>query len=351
MPHNLYCTADDIGLTTGGGIVTHYESMALASLGPAIIIGKAQLKSNIRNSPFSADAALYQQLIQIKESNDIKKFDIAHFYSGSFPATIDWLNAYGTKVAYTCAAHDPAISREEYERLNIPYEYHHLTNPTLRAYYTKCYKAAKLIICPSTNSAMIMRDVFDCKNITIIPHGTNIPAMVADFPIDFVLGYLGQNGPDKGLIYALRAWSHLKLDAKFKLCSDFNTVHWLNNNIGGHQIEVLGRVENVSDFYNQISVYIQPSSTEGFGIPVLEAMAHGRPVICSAGTGAVDLVKDGVNGFIVPIRDPNAIAECILKFKNDPGMIRRMGAAARETAMTCTWDIIMNKYAETLRSL
>jgi len=44
------------------------------------------------------------------------------------------------------------------------------------------------------------------------------------------------------------------------------------------RFKILGFVENLVDFYKQISVYIQPSITEGFGITPLEAMAYGRPV-------------------------------------------------------------------------
>ena len=68
-------------------------------------------------------------------------------------------------------------------------------------------------------------------------------------------------------------------------------------------------VDNVGKMYNSCSVYVQPSVTEGFGIPVLEAMAYARPVIVTEGAGVYELVDDGKEGFVVPIRNPDVIKE------------------------------------------
>jgi glycosyltransferase involved in cell wall biosynthesis len=64
----------------------------------------------------------------------------------------------------------------------------------------------------------------------------------------------------------------------------------------------------------------------------MEAMACGLPVICSriGGTGA--MIADGVDGLLVPQRDPAAIAAAIARLDDDPRLRRRIGAAARRTA-------------------
>ena len=105
----------------------------------------------------------------------------------------------------------------------------------------------------------------------------------------------------------------------------------------------MGRVENVSDFYNSISVYCQPSVTEGFGLPCLEAMAHGRPVIVSEGAGVSELVKDGVEGYVVPIRDAGAIAERIDWLRRKPEKVKEMGEKARLKAEKYTWERTRNE--------
>jgi glycosyltransferase involved in cell wall biosynthesis len=61
-------------------------------------------------------------------------------------------------------------------------------------------------------------------------------------------------------------------------------------------------------------VFVFPSIEDGFAIVVGEALACGLPVITTRNTGASDLVQPGENGEIVPIRDPEAIAQAVLKW-------------------------------------
>jgi len=88
------------------------------------------------------------------------------------------------------------------------------------------------------------------------------------------------------------------------------------------------------------------SVNEGFGITALEAMAHGRPVIVAEGAGSHDVVRNGVDGFIVPVRDPDAIAEKIDWFKDNPDKLREMGKEAQKTARKYSWDKIEQHYQE-----
>jgi glycosyltransferase involved in cell wall biosynthesis len=106
----------------------------------------------------------------------------------------------------------------------------------------------------------------------------------------------------------------------------------------------MGWVEKPANLFSRCSVLVAPSVTEGFGICVLEAMAHGRPVIVSEGAGAADVVDDDVNGFVVPRRNPDAIADRIMQLKNSPDLALEMGLQAREKAMQYTWDKIIPQY-------
>ncbi len=80
--------------------------------------------------------------------------------------------------------------------------------------------------------------------------------------------------------------------------------------------------------YSQASVLVLPSIQDGFGMVQAQAMACGVPVIATENTGAADLFTDGVEGFIVPIRDAGAIREKIIALYENPATREQMGEAA-----------------------
>lgn len=84
-------------------------------------------------------------------------------------------------------------------------------------------------------------------------------------------------------------------------------------------------------------VFVFPSLFEGFGLVLLEAMACGLPVIATPHTAAPDIVEPGVEGFIVPIRSPEAIAARLGELAADEPRRQAMGRAARLRAEAFTW--------------
>ncbi len=91
--------------------------------------------------------------------------------------------------------------------------------------------------------------------------------------------------------------------------------------------------------YQRSSVFVLASVADGFGMVVPQAMACGLPVIVTENVGASDLVRDGVNGFVVPIRSPHLIAERLRELHGNPELARRMGEAAAQTVRTgFTWS-------------
>jgi glycosyltransferase involved in cell wall biosynthesis len=349
---NLFCTADRIGTETGGGVVTKYEAEALKALGDMASLDATQINPaafGYPNSPYVqdylADAMVLQMLTE--------KIDLAHFYSGMFGKTIWRLKNAGVKVTQTIAAHDSVLSREEFQKLGIPYDFPHLNERRLFLTYVEGQLLADKVICPSLASKRIVES-YGVRDALVIPHGVVPPDSITPMPETFNVGYLGQVGPDKGLIYLLEAWSKLNLTGSRLLIAgrDGPQMAPIWNRLGGKgEVEFLGWVDKPSQLYNRCSVYVQPSVTEGFGIEVLEAMAHGRPVIVSEGAGAADVIENEITGFVVPRRNPDAIADCILKLKNDPELCASMGAAARSVALCYTWDKIIPQYQTVWRNL
>src|SRR5205823_111461 len=89
--------------------------------------------------------------------------------------------------------------------------------------------------------------------------------------------------------------------------------------------------------YATHDLLVFPSRYEGFGMVFLEAMAAGLPVVATPVGGVVDIVRDGENGVMVPVGDPDALARAVLELWRDPERRARIGAAAHLTARSYAW--------------
>jgi glycosyltransferase involved in cell wall biosynthesis len=98
-------------------------------------------------------------------------------------------------------------------------------------------------------------------------------------------------------------------------------------------LEWPGQVADVLPYISRSSVYVLPSYyREGVPRSTQEAMAMGRPVITTDNTGCRETVIDGVNGFLVPVRDERALAGAMLRFVEQPDLIEPMGRESRRLA-------------------
>ena len=91
----------------------------------------------------------------------------------------------------------------------------------------------------------------------------------------------------------------------------------------------------VREQFLRADIFVHPSLAEGCATAALEALACGLPVVATPNAGT--LVRDGVEGFIVPIREPGLLADRIEALVTDPALRERMSAAARRRAQDATW--------------
>lgn len=104
-------------------------------------------------------------------------------------------------------------------------------------------------------------------------------------------------------------------------------------------------------YYAAAEMVVMPSHYESFGMVALEAMAMGRPVIASEVGGLAFLIQDGVNGYHVPTRDPEALAERIYELLTNSECREEMGLAARQNAERFDWSFIADEIVNLYRSL
>lgn len=93
----------------------------------------------------------------------------------------------------------------------------------------------------------------------------------------------------------------------------------------------LGYQEDVSGWYRAFDAMILPSANEGTPVVVIEALAAGCPVVATSVGGVPDVVREGVDGFLVPMGDTEALAERLTRLAEDPELRATMGAAGRES--------------------
>ena len=97
-------------------------------------------------------------------------------------------------------------------------------------------------------------------------------------------------------------------------------------------IEYWGQLEDVLSALGKSQVFVLPSYREGTPRSTLEAMSTGRPVITTDAPGCRETVQHGVNGFLVPAKDPVALAEAMERFVTDPALAETMGTNSRMIA-------------------
>jgi glycosyltransferase involved in cell wall biosynthesis len=98
------------------------------------------------------------------------------------------------------------------------------------------------------------------------------------------------------------------------------------------RIIMSGHQADVPAWMQAMDVIVHASDFEPFGIVIIEAMALGKPVVAGDAGGPREIVQDGLSGLLVPFDDPEALANAVLRYLDDPDYARRVAHAARARA-------------------
>ncbi|MEA3407724.1 MAG: glycosyltransferase family 1 protein [Chloroflexota bacterium] len=196
------------------------------------------------------------------------------------------------------------------------------------------------------------------EKITVIPDGVeprmkplHDPAAIEalrqryHLPSDMLL-FLGTLEPRKNIITLLEAYALLRqrTDIRHGLVVAggrgwyYDEIYAMAKRLGLQEaVQFTGYVpdEELPLWYNAADLFVYPSLYEGFGLPPLEAMACGTPVITSNTSSLPEIVGDG--GLTVDPHDPQALAEAIYSVLSDPAHHERLAQAARSQASRFSW--------------
>lgn len=178
--------------------------------------------------------------------------------------------------------------------------------------------------------------------VRVIPYGTDPlseprPGVTARGKLRVL--FVGALSQAKGLGYLLEAVAELERDLEFTLIGRrvSLTIPASSMLANYRWIPSLPHDQLLREMA-QHDVLVLPSLHEGFGLVMTEAMAQGLVVITTSHTAGPDLITDGADGFLVPIRSAAAIQEKLVLLRNDRDRLRAMQGAAQEKARACTWE-------------
>jgi glycosyltransferase involved in cell wall biosynthesis len=197
------------------------------------------------------------------------------------------------------------------------------------------------------------------RRIEIFPYGAASPV---DAPIaerskhePLRILYAGQLTQRKGLAYLFEGLSRFEYPYELSLAGPFPTTFCeaLEAALENPNHRWLGILPHARLLREMIRnhVFIFPSLAEGFGLVVTEALSAGLPVITTANTCGPEIMTDGGEGFIVPIRDPDAIAEKFTLLYEEEGRRRAMAEAAKRRATEVSWVRFEDQVAGLVREL
>ena len=202
---------------------------------------------------------------------------------------------------------------------------------------------ADVVIVPSTFSKNSLEQAPGLKaSVEVVPYGAPSVSRTASENRNARLAILFVGGltQAKGLSYLLEAAAKLERQMNLTLIGQrVSPVVPAPAALAKHRWIPSLPYNDLLGEMSRHDVLVLPSLHEGFGLVIGEAMAQGLVVIATPHTAAPDLIEDGVDGFIVPIRSADAIAEKLELLVQDPARLHEMKQAARRKAQAHGWEV------------
>jgi glycosyltransferase involved in cell wall biosynthesis len=196
------------------------------------------------------------------------------------------------------------------------------------------------------------------ERIAVVPYGIDPAPMAKASTRDhnrFRVLYVGQIDIRKGLRYLIAAFEQLRHPNKELWIVGPTTsqtgIADLTLPTGTRFFGVL-KGEELAQVYREANVFVLPTIEEGLALVLGEALSFGVPVVTTVNSGGDDLFTDGVEGFIVSIRSPDAIAERLQQLADQPELRMKMSLAAQARSRGLqSWDETGARLVKTLASL
>lgn len=222
-----------------------------------------------------------------------------------------------------------------------------LVQRMVRGLYRQALKRAELVLFQNPDDEALFRrlGLLSQEALSQVVNGSGIDtarfmqAPLPKGPPSFLL--IARLLGDKGIREYVEAAARVQErhpETTFKVVGDIDvnpdsiSRQELDEWIAAGHINYLGKLEDVRPAIAGSSIYVLPSYREGTPRTVLEAMAMGRPIITTDAPGCRETVVEGDNGYLVPVKSVDALAEAMLRFIEQPGLAEQMGQRSRVIA-------------------
>ena len=224
----------------------------------------------------------------------------------------------------------------------------------------KVHRRAELIVVPSPSIAQVAHQLarIPLEKFRVIPNAVDPDEFRIERTRDraFRVGFLGRLDPIKRIPDLLQA---VKM-----LVPEDGVVHLHVFGAGEQRAAVVsdiahlglrdvvtmhGTVSKPQEALKEMDLLVLPSSAEGFGLVLIEAMAAGIPVIGTDAPGIRDVVRNGGTGLLVPVGSPQELAEAIRRIMTDSALRHRLVSRALiDVRERFTWAAVLRDYADVL---
>jgi alpha-maltose-1-phosphate synthase len=203
---------------------------------------------------------------------------------------------------------------------------------------------ADRVIVPSSYVQSTLPASVPASRVQVIPYGAPVVAAErlprrTEKSGKLRVLFVGTLSQGKGLSYLLEAIAKVESAVEFTMigtrvgsCKPLDAAvqryRWMSSIPHGAVLEAM----------SEHDVLAFPTLSEGLALVILEAMSRGMTVVTTPNSGGLGIVRDGIEGFIVPIRSSDALAEKLELLNRDRDLLETMRAAALQRAQECTWQ-------------
>jgi alpha-maltose-1-phosphate synthase len=282
-----------------------------------------------------------------------KKFDIVHVHTPMpLPVitSIPLITTVHTPMLIDSKYHETVDLKSMLEKMQSSYVY-----PPLESSLFKI--SQKITAVSRTVAAELSYYGVDSSSVDVLNNGVNsqifYPRKLGTPSSEKYILYVGVLRARKGLfdlIECAAILSKIRPSVKFIICGSGPLKEKIIRVVKEKGLEKqvifpgwISRTELIRLIQNA-TIQVIPSHYEGLPTVLLEAMACGLPVVATNIGGNNEVIKSGVNGLLIPAKQPNLMARALLKLLDDPLLRENLGVAARKTILSnFTWDKVADK--------